>query len=415
MEKENSLELYHEKNVLAKISHLFAKVLTPTKIGINGFIISRKRNALLKAYENYIEVLEDGDEKIKEQVEDKYENSFSTYLETIDKHIMDNVYKKVRNNIATEFEKIALSKYYTIVHLKEDEYQEYKYKKQIFLIELDHETIKEMKKEKLLAKYENFYADRMEGLYKKLLKNYSIKISGTSQGREKAETFDKIFRTVEEYIVNILPLKMLKESDNKIYKEILEDYHSFEKFEVGKLDQNDYIEKDKILLGISRKLFVHSIPLAVAEECYEKLIDDARFLIMDTKMDLKKEKAYGLLMNLIEDYNARLLSTKIYWEKPQEKEKFKKFWEEFQKIEELKNEDNIEYSKQREILFLRKELNFAYKNENRYYRILSFYKSKLVEYGVMTTLKENAKSIDKKYFSKEGIVLGNRLAKAVGE
>ena len=134
MEKENSLELYHEKHVLAKISHLFTKILTPTKIWINGFIISRKRNSLLKAYENYIEVLEENDEKLKEQVENKYEECFSTYLETIDKYIMGNVYKKVRNNIATEFEKIALSKYYTIVHLKDDEYQEYKYKKQIFLI-----------------------------------------------------------------------------------------------------------------------------------------------------------------------------------------------------------------------------------------------------------------------------------------
>ena len=29
-----------------------------------------------------------------------------------------------------------------------------------------------------------------------------------------------------------------------------------------------------ILLGISRKLFTHSIPLIVAEQCYEKLLKD---------------------------------------------------------------------------------------------------------------------------------------------
>ena len=182
---------------------------------------------------------------------------------------------------------------------------------------------------------------------------------------------------------------MQEEPDNKLYSEIMDDYKNFERFTVGKLDQNDVIEKNMILLNISRKLFTHSLPLAVAEQCYEKLLDDCRMLIMDTKMKRKQEKAYGLLINIIEDYNLRLLSTKIYWDKPQEKEEYKRFWNEYKKISELKSKNYMEYSRNREILFLKRELKNVYKNINKYCRIEKFFKGKLVEYGVMRRLQNN--------------------------
>ena len=317
---------------------------------------------------------------------------FSLYLEAIDKHMMDNVYKKVKNDTATGFEREALSKYYMVIHLKDTEYLEYKYRKQIFLIQLDYDTVKELNKEKLTDRYEHFYASRMEALYKKLLKNYSIKLSDDLQPREKDEIYNKIFGTVEEYITDILPIKMKEEPDNKIYKEILSDYENFERFTVGKLDQNDVIEKNMILLGISRKLFTHSLPLVIAEQCYEKLLVDARTLIMDTKVIRKQEKAYGLLINIIDDYNLRLLSTKIYWDKPSDREEYKKFYAEYKKVNELKEKSYMEYSKNKEILFLKRELKEVYKNYNRYFRIIKFYKRKLVALGAMKELKNSCTS-----------------------
>ena len=186
---------------------------------------------------------------------------------------------------------------------------------------------------------------------------------------------------------------MKEEPDNKVYKDILEDYKNFERFTVGKLDQNDVIEKHMILLGISRKLFTHSLPLVVAEQCYQKLLLDARTLIMDTKISRKQEKAYGLLINIIDDYNLRLLSTKIYWDKPQEKEEYKKFYAEYKKVNELKEKNYMEYSKEKEILFLRRELKETYKDINRYCRIVEFYKRKLVNFGVMKELKNSYTSV----------------------
>lgn len=408
--EEKSLRVYTDKKFFAKITNTITKLLIPTRIGINGMLISIKRNNVLKAYENYTEGQE---EALKQnELEKKYEDCFSLYLESIDKHMMDNVYKKVKNDTATAFEKEALSKYYMVIHLKDTEYLEYKYRKQIFLIQLDYDTVKEMNKEKLITRYEDFYASRMEALYKKLLKNYSIKLSDNLTDKEKNDIYEKIFSAVEEYITDILPIKMRQEPANKLYKDIVEDYKNFERFTVGKLDQNDVIEKNMILLGISRTLFTHSLPLVVAEQCYNKLLVDTRTLIMDTKINRKQEKAYSLLINLIDDYNLRLLSTKIYWDKPSDRENYKKFYEEYKKINALKEKNYLEYSKQKEILFLRAELKEAYKNINRYYRIIKFYKRKLVKFGVMKELKNSfisegnyTKQKEESKYKKEKVVI----------
>ena len=188
--EEKSLRVYSDKKFFTKLTNTITKLLIPTKIGINGMLISIKRNNVLKAYENYINS-ENVEKKKKDEVEKKYEDMFSLYLEAIDKHMMDNVYKKVKNDTATGFEREALSKYYMVIHLKDTEYLEYKYRKQIFLIQLDYDTVKELNKEKLTDRYEHFYASRMEALYKKLLKNYSIKLSDDLQPREKDEIYNK--------------------------------------------------------------------------------------------------------------------------------------------------------------------------------------------------------------------------------
>ena len=59
-------------------------------------------------------------------------------------------------------------------------------------------------------------------------------------------------------------------------EDVMPDFKKFEEYTVGKLDVKDNIEKNMLLLGISRKLFTHSLPLVVAEQCYEKLLKDAK-------------------------------------------------------------------------------------------------------------------------------------------
>ena len=106
--EERSLRVYTDKTFFSKITNTLTKMLVPTKIGINGMLISMKRNNVLKAYESFSKV--EGKENKKEQIEKKYEDVYTLYLEAIDKHIMDSIYKKVKNDTATDFEKEALSK-----------------------------------------------------------------------------------------------------------------------------------------------------------------------------------------------------------------------------------------------------------------------------------------------------------------
>lgn len=397
--EERSLRIYNsEKTFFSKLTNTLTKIIVPTQIGINSVLISMKRNNVLKAYEGTLEDTENQEKK--ESAKKKFEDIYALYLEAVDKHIMDSIYKKVKNDTATDFEKNALSKYYTVIHLKDSEYLEYKYRKQIYLLELDYQSLKRSEKTKLLDKYKTFYIKEMDVLYKGLLKHYSIKLADNLTYGTKEETYNKIFATVEEYIVNVLPLKF-EQSKSKEYAQILEDYNNFEKFTVGKLDQNDNIEKNMILLSISRKLFTHSLPLIVAEQCYIKLLKDVRSLIVDTKVVRKQEKAYSLLIKLIEEYNIKLLSTKIYWDKPSDREEYKEFWKKYQKISELKGINNAEYNEQIEILFITNDLKKVYANENKYYKIIKFYKNKLVELGAMRNLK-NSFTSNIKLYSKAG-------------
>ena len=385
--EETSLKITGaNKSFLNKITNTISKILIPTKLGINGMLITVKRNSMIKAFEHY--KLEEND---KENYEKKYDEAYETYLEALDKYVMDSVYKKVKNNTATEFEKNALSKYYGVISLKENEYVEYKFRKQKFLIELDNEHVRESGKEKIQEKYSKFYIQKMDWLYKGILKNYSIKLADSTQNYDSSKEwiYLKIFSTLREYIENILSLKIEedKKEENRKLIEIQKDYENYETFEVGKLDQRDNIEKNMLLLGISRKLFTHSLPLTVAEQCYMKLLKDARCLVQDTKITVRREKAFNMLMSLIEDYNIKLLSTKVYWENMNQREEFKKFWNKYQQISKLKDSDFIEYVKQKEVLFIKDDMKKIDKEKFDYSKLIKYYKRKLVDYEVMKEIQ----------------------------
>ena len=52
--EERSLKITGaDKTFFNRISNTITKILIPTKIGINGMLITVKRNALLKSFENF--------------------------------------------------------------------------------------------------------------------------------------------------------------------------------------------------------------------------------------------------------------------------------------------------------------------------------------------------------------------------
>lgn len=392
MEERSLRVVGTDKTFFNKLTNTLTKLLIPTQIGINGMRIGMKRNALIKAYEATRD--EDIEPSKKEIVEKKYEDAYTAYLEALDKYVLDTIYKKVKNETATKLESMALSQYYGIVQLKENEYVEYKYRKQKYLLELDKESVMNSGKEKVIEKYQRFYVSKQDSLYKGILKNYSIKLADNTNiyDSTKEWVYIKIFDTLEDYIKNIIPLKMNDEKFEKISKE----YEKYEKFTVGKLDARDNIEKNMILLGISRNLFTHSLPLVVAEQCYMKILKDARSLVQDTKIATKRERAYTMLLTLIEDYNIRLLATKVYWENQKDREEFKSLYEKYKIIEKLKETDYIEYVKQKEILFIRDDIEKVRKDKRDYSNLIKYYHRKLIDYGVMKEIK-SVRTENKKY------------------
>ncbi len=405
MEQRGLKVLETDKTFFTKITSTISKLLIPTRVGINGLLINMKRNNVLKAFEAYIQSRNAEDISKKEQEMQKYEETYSLYLEAIDRYIMDSVYKKVKAGTASSFEADALSKYYKIVHLKETEYIEYKHRKQKYLLELDYETVLSLSKEKLTERYKRFYLSKTEALYKGILKNYSIQLADVNSAkfRSNDEIYNKIFATLEEYITSVLPLK-IESKEDEVSKQVIDDYSKFERFEVGKLDQKDQIEKKTILLGISRNLFTHSLPLIVAEQCYIKLLKDVRNLIVHAQNKKKKEEAYQLLLNIVEEYNIRLLSTKVYWDKPTEREEYKKFWGLYQEINELKQINYLEYLRKKEILFIRADLKKLRASKKDYSKIIAYYKEKLVENDAMRNIKNAYRTQEGKLVKKTKMV-----------
>ena len=401
MEERSLRVVGTDKTFFNKLTNTLTKWIIPTQIGINGLRISMKRNALIKAYET---LEEEKDSTKKEQIEKKYEDAYTAYLEALDRFVLDTIYKKVKNQTATKLESMALSQYYGIVQLKQDEYMEYKYRKQKYLLELDKESVMNSSKPKVIEKYKTFYIEKQDSLYKGILKNYSVKLADSTNVYDSTKDgiYTKIFETVEDYIRNVLPLKI---NDPKLAK-VAKEYEKYERFSVGKLDARDNIEKNMILLGISRNLFTHSLPLIVAEQCYMKLLKDARCLIQDTKIAAKREKAYTMLLNLKEDYSIRLLATKVYWDNAKARESFKIFHEKYKKIEKLKEVDFIEYVKEKEILFIKDDIKKIENDKTDYTRLIKYFKRKLVDYGVMKEIR-TSKTIDKKYKKKKIEELAN--------
>ncbi len=399
--EEKSLRVYDtKKTFFSKIGVTFSKIFSPTKKGFNSLLIGMKRSAMIKNFKN---VQKAEDEK-KAKLQEKFEESYSLYLEAIDQLIINTIYQKVKDGTASDFEKNALSKYYNVIHIKENDEIEYKYKKQQYLLDIDYNSLKEQHKEKTINELDEIYLFEMEQIYKGLLKRYSIQLSENLNPKEKESVYSKIFDTLDEYVIDIVPMKKYEDSD------LVEQFDRLSEFEVGKLDQVDIIRKRMILIGISRKIFVHSLPLVVAERCYKKLLKDTRALIVDTKIARKKENAFLLLMELIDEYNERLLSVKMYWDKPEEKRAFKEFDEERKILNGQKEQLDIHlYDVKKQIIYIRADMKALEKFGDKYYRILEYYRKRLVNLGDIKPLKNKCKT------GKYKVLYGIRKANVLSE
>ena len=62
---------------------------------------------------------------------------------------------------------------------------------------------------------------------------------------------------------------------------------------------------------MSRTLFTHSLPLVAAEQCYQKIINDTRNLLISTKTKTKQDSIYQSLLAMIKKYNEIVAGPKV--------------------------------------------------------------------------------------------------------
>ena len=78
--QEKSLKVMEaDKTFFSKISTTISKILIPTRVGINGMLITLKRNSLIKTFSNYVENINNEDCNKKDSLFKKYEDAYALY------------------------------------------------------------------------------------------------------------------------------------------------------------------------------------------------------------------------------------------------------------------------------------------------------------------------------------------------
>ena len=74
------------------------------------------------------------------------------------------------------------------------------------------------------------------------------------------------------------------------------------------------------------------------KEEYVKMakVDLSKYGITGTT-DIVYNPSYETLFEVMEDYNVKILSTKVYWDRPEERQAYKKFWEIYEKAKDDAN------------------------------------------------------------------------------
>lgn len=378
-----------DKGVFGKALNNFNKVLYSSGGGFFSIMMNGKRNALLKSYAASEDVKNMKNESRQKIVNDKYEKAYDSYLTALERYITETVYNKVKKKVSNITENNLLSEYYEINSLKGTEYCEYRYRVQLMLLHMDWETIISTKSNVFIDKYKKFYVGVVGQLYKAMMRHYAIELTNTPDNKEKV--FSKIYNLVEDYIINFLPyLEQTKETKliSEAYKNYVEKIDNF-----ARKDFND-IKRELHLLELARKVFVYSLPTLAAEECYMSIMEKARIIISNTYISADKFETYNLLLDTIESYNYNILSKKVIWDNDEEKETYKKFWNQFEMYKKLERIDFDEYKRLREVLFITKEIKEIKKQNKDYSNLLAYYRERMRQQKGLRNVKNSVKKID---------------------
>lgn len=261
----NSIELYKPNNsALNRLSRFLSKIPSKSKKGISSISINYKRNSMIKKYKTFIE---------NEKNEEKFDKSYKLYIESLNDYMMNKIYKRVKLETATEYEKNILSEYYYILKLKEEHYDEYLCRKQKYLINLDYENIEA--EEKNIEDYKNVYKYNINKIYGKLLK--------LNNNEDEAKSNEYCLNIIKEYNDDKLVRFILKDKNIEpcSCNNIKEDINDID---VAISNKQMY----ETILNITEKIFI--------KEVSEKFVDYIKELIAkeNDKINAKNKKRIKL-------------------------------------------------------------------------------------------------------------------------
>lgn len=395
MQELNKLEVVQKRNFFNKaVSNINKLLYKPTQRGLYGMYISLKRKDLIKAYIANNKIVETDEEA--QDLDSKYEKAYEAYMKTVDKYITDYVYKKVKKQVASKEEGEILSNYYKVISLKQENHMEYKCKKQQLLLNIEWDFVSVGKKEQAIINFKQIYLEKMESLYKSLLKNYSVQLTDTSS-EENNKIYEKILDCIQDCIQTVI-ISRIADDSNGQYRKVsaqCEVLNAIEKYNLSQ-EQKD-LKRNIILLSVSRNLFTHSLPLTAAEKCYMKVLEQARNMIKNSKDRIDKDTGYKELIKILNDLNNKVLSKKQYWDNNIQKDSYKKIGDKLKEISKLEKTNADEYKRQKEIIFIRQDIGFQ-KQENSLNDVVhNFYIEKLRQLDALKKYKNSFKTLSGKW------------------
>lgn len=363
-------------------------------------VITAKRNSVLKHYANQLVAHTIADEKKQKAVVAKYEKVFENYLATLEKYITETIYTKMQKRMSSLEEERIMASYYEINALKGIDHTEYQNRMRMLLLKMEWDTISATKTGKFLDHYKEFYCNIMDELYKACMRHAAVLLANQKEGDQ--DQYQALYRLIEDYIKEMLPLL----PETKEHTQILEDYKKHV-IEVDTFAKKDYdaISKKLALLGFARTLFEYSLPTVAAEQCYQELIASARTCLANAFSDADKFGAYQVLLDTMEEYNDNVLVKKSYWNSVKEEEEHKAFQARWSEMKKLARIDYDDFKNQREVLFIRTDLNYMNKQKMKLEEVRDYYRVRLLQLHALRRLANH-------YLPKTGRWLTRRRQKA---
>ncbi len=357
-----------EEGIFGKAISNIGKAVYSSGSNLYTFFIATKRNSVLKHFEANAKTSQIVDEKKRKAVEAKYQKAYENYKMALERYITETIYHKMQKKISTLEEDRRMASYYEVNSLKGIDHVSYEKRLQILLLNMEWEMLSNSKNEKFLKRYRTFYVCQMEELYKALMRHAAVLLANAKEGDK--DRYEQIYQIIKEYIQTVLPYK----EDTKEKTEALETYQKYVE-NVDDFSKKEYIQSSKkiTLLSLGRTLFHYSLPTVAIEQCYLFLMDELRTSLSNYFLEADKFEAYQVLLNAMEEYTDQVLVQKSYWTKPMEEEEFKKFYEKWSELKKLARIDYDDYKKQREILFITRDLQYMNQKKLKLEEVRKYY------------------------------------------